>query len=296
VGQRQHRTALSSFAVAPTLVSALLAAMLAACGVVDFGASAGLPTSGQQYDGPLFVTDGRYGAAGQIVDCRHGARAGGFERAKVYDSGATSDTVQDALETAYSEGMFLEAPKVELAIAKTESDRVLLTYDDDAGEVRVAVVFHDGRATEGAGGDGWYRESWARCDLSEFPAPVAESYFGYQIWMTADGEPALTSKIVSFPGSEHCDWQSTTFLALGEGGPDGSRDAALYAAHPQAEIEPYLQGEYVADMPLPDDAVATPFSRDGGRLWLSPDRKYAYIGAPRSVEAWPRTQRAFGCE
>jgi hypothetical protein len=266
-----------------------LACVLAGCGTLS-GASASLPTAEQQYDGPLYVANGRYGAAGQVVDCRNGATAGGFERAEVYASGATSDSVADALETAYSEGMFLEVPKVDLAIAETEADRTLLTYADPAGAVKVAVVFHDGPGSEGAGGDGWYRESWARCDLSEFPEQVAASYFGYQIWTGADGEPALTTEIVSFPGPEHCDWQDTTFLSLR----DGSNDAAMYAEHPQAEIEQYMQGEYVADMPLPDDAVATPYSRDGRRLWLSPDDKYAYVGQPSSVEAWPRTQ--VGCD
>jgi hypothetical protein len=272
------------------LGTALLAAVLAACGTV-FGASAPLPTAKQQYDGPLYVAQGRYGAAGQAVDCRKGATAGGFERADVYAEGATSDSVQDALETAYSEGMFLEIPSVDLSVAKTEADRELLTYADDTGAVKVAVVFHDGPGSEGAGGDGWYRESWARCDFSEFPAQVAESYYGYQIWTGAGGAPALTTHIVSFPGSDHCDWQDTTFLSLGE----DSRQEAMYAEHPQPDIEEYLQGEYVADMPLPDDAVATPYSRDGRRLWLSPDKRYAYVGQQRSVEAWPRTKPGFGC-
>jgi hypothetical protein len=270
------------------IVLALLAATLVACGE-DSGAAADLPNAERQYDGSLHVIQGRYGAAGQVVECRNGAKAGGFERTEVYADGATSDTVEDALETAYSEGMFLELPDFELAIAKTEADRVLLTYTDD-GAVKVAVVFHDGPATEGAGGDGWYRESWARCDFSEFPERVAESYYGYQIWTSADGEPALTTKIVSFPGPEHCDWQRTTFLSLGEG-----RDNALYAQHPQRELVPFLQGEYVADMELPDDAVATAYSREGRRLWLSPDARYAYVGEPGSVDAWPRTQPGFGC-
>jgi hypothetical protein len=275
---------------ASRLVLVMFVAILAACGT-DSGVAAGLPGAEQRYDGPLYETEGRYGAAGQVVDCRNGARAGGFERAEVYAEGATSDTVQDALATAYSEGMFLEIPDVDLAVAKAEADRVLLTYAGDAGAVKVAVVFHDGNGTGGAGGDGWYRESWARCDFSEFPEQVAESYFGYQIWTGAGGEPALTSEIVSFPGSKHCNWQRTTFLSLG----GDSRDGALYAERPQSDIAQFMQGKYVADMRLPDDAVATPYSRDGRRLWLSADERYAYVGEPHSVEAWPRTQPGFGC-
>jgi hypothetical protein len=210
---------------------------------------------------------------------------------KMYSEGATSDSVEDALETAYSEGMFLELPKVDLAVAETDSDRELLTYADKAGAVKIAIVFHDGPATEGAGGDGWYRESWARCDISEFPADVAASFFDFQIWTRADGEPALTTQIVSYPSSEHCDWQDTTFLSFHE----GSRDQTMYAERPSPDMADYLKGKYVADLALPDDAVATPYSRDGRRLWLSADGRYAYVGQPRSVEAWPRLKKTFGC-
>jgi hypothetical protein len=187
--------------------------------------------------------------------------------------------------------MFLEAPRLDLSIAKTEAERVLLTYADPGGAIKEAVVFHDGAASAGAGGDGWYRESWARCDLSEFGDDIAASYFGYQLWRDADGEPALTRDIVSFPGSDHCDWEQTTFLAFGE----GTRHEVTYAAHPTPDIEDYLQGEFATDLPLPDNAAATPYSRDGRRLWLSPDKRYAYVGEPGSVEAWPRTKPGFGC-
>ena len=177
---------------------ALTAFLLAGCGD-DTGVSAiELPSADQQYDGPLYVEEGRYGAAGRVLECRHQPAAGGFASAEVFAEGATSDTVEEALETARSEGMFLELPELELEVAKVERDRVLLTYTVD-GAVRAALVFHDGPATEGAGGDGWYRESWARCDLSEFPDDVAESYFGYQLCTGPDGVPALTSDIVSYP-------------------------------------------------------------------------------------------------
>ena len=280
---RGHRRA------ALVAATALVAVLLAACGD-DSGAALDLPRAEQQYDGPLYVEEGRYGAAGDVLGCRHDPAAGGSAGGDVYADGATSDSVAKALATARSEGMFLELPDVELEIAKTESDRVLLTYSADE-TVRAAVIFRDGPATEGAGGDGWYRESWARCDLSEFPAEVAESYFGYQLWTGPDGLPALTSKVVSFPGAQHCDWQSTTFLALGE----GRRDQAMYAKDPQPELVEHMQGPYVDEMELPADAVTTPYSREGQRLWLSPDERYAYVGKPGSVEGWPRTKPGFGC-
>ena len=268
---------------------ALVAMLLGACGD-DSGATLDLPRADEQYDGPLYVDEARYGAAGEVLDCRMRPAAGAFQSAKEYGGGATSDDVALALDTARSEGLFLEVPVLDLAVAKTDRDRVLLTYTSE-NAVKAALIFHDGPATEGAGGAGWYLESWARCDLAEFPAEVAESFFGYQLWTGPDGLPALTSKVVSFPGSQHCDWQSTTFLALGE----GRRDQAMYAKDPQPELVEHMQGPYVDEMELPADAVTTPYSREGQRLWLSPDERYAYVGKPGSVEGWPRTKPGFGC-
>ncbi|MDQ4055754.1 MAG: hypothetical protein M3237_24105 [Actinomycetota bacterium] len=267
---------------APVAAMALTAVLAGACGDGS-GAALDLPRADQQYDGPLYVETGRYGAAGGVLGCRHRPAAGGFESSEVYAEGATSDSVAKALATARSEGMFLDLPDVDLEVAKTESDRVLLTYSaDDA--VRAAVIFRDGPATEGAGGDGWYRESWARCDFSEFPEEVAESYFGYQIWTGPDGEPALTTDIVSYPGPEHCDWQSMTFLSLGE--------KRTYVRHPPAELGQWVDGAFVPSMELPADAVDTGFRRDGRRLWLSPPGDRAYVGRPGDVEAWPKAHLA----
>lgn len=159
---------------------------------------------------------------------------------------------------------------------------MLLTYSVERAPL-AALIFRDGPATEGAGGEGWCLESWARCDFSEFPAEVAESYFGYQLWTGADGLPALTTEIVSFPGSEHCDWQSMTFLSLGEG-----KDETLFLRRPDEELRPFVATEFVDDMRLPDDAIATAYSRDGNRLWLSPAGDRVYVGRPGEVEAWPR--------
>jgi hypothetical protein len=269
---------------ATVAVLLLAASAISACGD-DSGTLGDLPRAAQQYDGPLLVAEGPYGAAGEVVECRHGPMAGGFESGEPYSGGATSDTAVEALETAWSEGMFLELPEVELAVAKEERRRVLLTYTAD-GAVRVAVVLRDGPATKGAGGDGWYRESWARCDFSELPDAVAEDYFGYQIWTGPDGEPALTSDIVSYPGPEHCDWQAMTFLTLGE--------KRTYVRHAPPALRRWVVGEFVASMELPADAVATGYRRGDHRLWLSPSGDRAYVGRAGHVQAWPRSR--LGCD
>lgn len=268
---------------AATAVVALAAgaALLTGCGD-DADSAIDLPRAEQQYDGPLHVEQGRYGAAGEVVECRHGPQDGSRARAGVYGDGATSDGVGEALETARSEGLFLSLPELDLEVAKTESDRVLLTHVA-ADATIAALIFRDGPGTEGAGGDGWYLESWARCDFSEFPTEVAESHFGYQLWDGADGRPALTTEIVSFPGAEHCDWQRMTFLSLGEG-----RDEMLFVRRPTAELRPYVATDFDDDLSLPDDAISTAYSRDGNRLWLSPAGDRVYVGRPGHVEAWPR--------
>ncbi len=265
------------------LLLVVVAGLLGGCG--DDADGLDLPRADQQYDGPLHLAGGRFGAAGRVVECDHGPTAGGSESGGVYAEGATSDTVEQALETARSEGMFLEMPEVELEVAKSEDDRVLLTYSSD-GAVKAALIFHDGPATEGAGGDGWYRESWARCDFSEFPDDVAQTYFGYEIWTGPDGVPALTTDIVSYPGPEHCDWQSMTFLTLD--------DRRTYVRHPLAEVRRFVDGEFVASMKLPAEAVDTGYRRDDNRLWLSPSGDRAYVGQPGDVEAWPRSHT--GCD
>ena len=142
---------------------------------------------------------------------------GGAEPDEPFAEGATSDSVEGALETAYSEGLFISLPDVDLAAAKVEGDRVLLTFAPASRPV-VALVFRDGPATEGAGGPGWYLESWARCDFADFPEQVAAD-FGYLLWRDAAGEPVPVRQVSSGPGAEHCGYDVMTFLYL-RGGRD----------------------------------------------------------------------------
>lgn len=240
-----------------------------------------LPDAATPYDGPLYDDSGRYGAAGEALACT--PAAGQFENADVYGGGATSDSVEQALETAVSEGLFLFAPTNEVRVAKAEGDRVMLTYEA-ADRILMALVFHDGPATEGAGGPGWYLEAAARCDFAEFPEAFAEKA-GYQLWRDADGEPAPVSTLYSAPGPEHCSWNSMVFLY--------AQDRHAYVREPTRELERFTAGPYHADIPLPDDASDTGYERDNRHLWLSADDNYVYVGSPRSVEAWPRFEA--GC-
>lgn len=243
----------------------------------------GSPTA-TAYDGPL-VAPGRYGAAGRAVDCLH-APTGSNHTADVYSEGATSNTARAAVDTAFSEGLFLDMPRVELAVAATEPDRELLTYEVD-GAVLLAVVVRDGPASPGAGGDGWYVETIARCDFSEFPEDDAQlgGLVDYGVWADAGGTSVPVTRVYSTPGPAHCDWQEMTFLVLGDG---GERRARIYVEAPIAELRGNMSGPYLTDTELPDDAVDTGWHRDGRRLWLAADDRYAYVGSTSSVDAWPR--------
>jgi hypothetical protein len=149
------------------------------------------------YDGPLDAA-GRFGAAGQAVDCVY-RPVGSRVTTTVYEGGATSDSPAGAVETAYSEGLFLSAPDVDLALAAQDDDRQLLTYEV-GGRVLMALLLHDGPATEGAGGAGWYVEAYARCDFAEFPEEVARTPLTpYLVWTDADGVPVPVARSTPHP-------------------------------------------------------------------------------------------------
>jgi hypothetical protein len=113
---------------------------------------------------------------------------------------------------------------------------------------------------------------------------------GLQIWTDHDGRPVWTRLVQSYAGSEHCDWQSMTFLQLGPG------EADIYVRAPTADLAEYFDEPYREHVPLPHDAVPTPYEREGKRLWLSADKTTAYVGSdPADVEAWPREIKPIGC-
>ena len=268
--------------IGAALGTVLLAAALLGCGDEDSAPDlSGFSDASTEYDGPLHVATGRYGAAGEALACD--PAVGQLSKSSVYGGGATSDTPAKALETAVSEGLFLLAPTDEMRLAKAEGDRVMLTYEADS-RILMALVLRDGPATEGAGGRGWYLEAFARCDFAEFPEAFAEKA-GYQLWHDADGEPAPVTKLYSAPGPAHCSWDSMVFLY--------AQDRHSYVREPTRELERFTAGPYHPDIPLPDDASDTGYERAGRHLWLAPDGTYAYVGTQRSVEAWPRFET--GC-
>ena len=178
-----RQIAMSSLAVALAALCAVT--LLAGCGDVDV--TAGKPAE-HSYEGPLHVArveamHPRAGAAGNVVDCTTWGR-GSSSGEGVYGAGATADSPAQALKVARSEGG--GGVQEGLLVAKEENDRVLYVIEVE-GVVKQAVIVRDGPATEGAGGSGWYVESWAHCDYSDLPRSFTDS-IGLQIWPTPMGE------------------------------------------------------------------------------------------------------------
>jgi hypothetical protein len=262
-------------------------------GLADDGVLVSDQPVDEPYDGPLYVEPedehgivARTGAAGLVVECATPVR-GGFQQG-VYGEGATADTLAEAFDTARSEWVFDGAYRG-YRLERDDGDRVLFTFAV-GDQVKQALIMRDGPATEGAGGPGWYVESWARCDLSELPDEVAADNGGTQIWEGPDGTRQPTTEIVSYPGPAHCDWQDSTFLYLGD------EQHAYVRKPPRYLMSDYFGEPFRSEMPLPSDAVDTGYARNGDRLWLSPDGLRAYVGTPEVVELWPRTVQRLGCE
>lgn len=244
-----------------------------------------------QYDGPLHLAEGegrhpRAGAAGDVVDCDAWGTGQAFQ-GEEYAEGATADDPEQAVRYAFSEGLFLSMPQ-ELKVAAETADRVLYVAEVD-GLPKAALIVHDGAGSEGAGGDGWYAESWAVCDAVELPGDFVEQS-GYEVWTDADGRSVPTTELEVVRGPEHCDWQDMTFLTLRRG------EDSTFVRNADPDLGDYFAEPYREHAELPADAVDTGFRHGDDRLWLAPDRARAYVGAtPGDVEVWPRTVQPLGC-
>ncbi|WP_127481323.1 hypothetical protein [Nocardioides pantholopis] len=275
----------------PLLVSIVLPLLvLAACGQPDQPD----PPASTSYDGPLHLPEGegrhpRAGAAGDVVDCEAWGTGSSF-RGDVYVEGATADTAAGAARTAASEGLWpLEAGDV---VRAAESEDRVLYVVEVAGVPKAALIVRDGLGAEGTGGNGWYAESWATCDIVELPADIVER-LGREVWTDAGGRIVPTRRLQVFRGAEHCGWQHLTLVSLGRypEGPTFIRGPVREPALRDLVAEPYL-----TRTTLPADAVDSGFHRGRDRLWLAADRSRAYLGAgPDAVELLPRLVEPLGC-
>jgi hypothetical protein len=220
------------------------------------------------------------GAAGRAVECdgeiRGGAAGDTWSRR---DGGSTPEEGLDAYFDIYQPDL----PEQGYRIERREGDRVLFSYDVE-GRTKVAVVVAEDQPRR----PGWGPETSAFCDLSEFPASYTEAR-GDEIWTDRDGSRVPTTEVISFPGAEHCDWQSAHVLSLGPKG-------RMYVRDPRGIFSSdLLTAAYDADVRMPADARDTGYHYHDWRLWLTPDRSTAYVRTSAGVEAWPAARSLFGC-
>ncbi|WP_147392048.1 hypothetical protein [Amnibacterium setariae] len=275
------------------------ALLLSGCGAGGLRISDDVPAERTPYTGPLVATpsaaDRRTpwewpGAAGRVVSCSSAPR--GQTVVGRNDEGAVAADPQAAIEVKRGEGLFLSSPTDALVRERDDGDRVLFTTSYD-GVARQAIIVRDGPSGPGTGakdGHGWYVESFATCDLADFPESVSRAR-GVQVWTDADGTRVPTSTVVSADGPAHCAWQSMTFLTLG----DGTKDPVSYVARPLQELGEYFDRPYREHVRVPSDARDTGWRREGRRIWIAADGRSAYVGAEDDAAAWPRPARPLGC-
>jgi len=237
----------------------------------------------------------RSGAAGLALECvGRPYQGGGGDYSDGLESvqGSPTQALQNWLE---SEG-WGQLPSSPYAVERDDGDRVLLSYDVDES-TKVAFVAADG-VRDYEDDEGWGIESWAACDPAELPASVTDS-LGIEVWANAEGARAPISRIQSYRGPEHCDWQDITFLVLDQGSAEGgSDDGETYVRDPGGDLEGLLRTTYDPRSKLPRDAVGTGLHRDGRQLWLVPSQQAAYLVSTADsadVERWPAAKDSIAC-
>ncbi|MET7689348.1 hypothetical protein ABZT06_15465 [Streptomyces sp. NPDC005483] len=243
------------------------------------------------YDGPMKVPrkelDGHTpqalrlasGAAGRALECvgeiYNGNGPDGWSR----DDGG--DSPEEGLKL-YFDLFDPGDPRSGYRVERRETDRVLYSYDV-GGRTKVAVVV----AKDQKGRPGWGPETSASCDPSELPAEWTASH-GYEIWTDRAGERVPTTEVSSGTGDDHCGWGQVRFLDLG---------GRAYARDPEGLLEPgMLTAAYDGSVALPANAHDTGYRYQDRELWLTGDRRTAYVRTRDGVEAWPLLKEHVACE
>jgi hypothetical protein len=257
--------------------------------IVDHGPA---PTP---YSGPLYVPvkamDGdsqeavlsESGAAGRALECDGEIHSGGF--GAEWGRGEGGSTPEEGLKLYFAIEQ-PDGPTTGYRRERREDDRVLYSFDVD-GRTKVAIVV----AKDQKNRPGWGPETGASCDPAELPAAFTDSK-EYEIWTGRDGKRVATTTLSSHAGAEHCDWQNVHFLGMGRGA-----HHRQYVRDPQGVLESeLLTAPYDGDVRMPGGAHDTGYRFKGWRLWLTDDRKTAYVRTPDGVEAWPLLRQSLGCK
>lgn len=257
-------------------VIATIALLVAGCGGSASGfeqAVASLPEL------ELFVTPvpdapdpaDRAGAAAMHVECVHPLWNGGWS-ADFGPPGAGS-TSDRALDAFLSSGLF-GLPAHGYALGGKAPDRVLYTYAvTDVPKVAIIVANES---------DGWRVETFASCDPAEYD-PTTDGQISIGVWTDDGGERVPTSIIMSLAGAEHCGWESVTYLLF---------ENRQYISDPEGVMDVPFVTAFDPAADLPSDAVDTGYRREDRELWLSQDRRVAYLVSGDRVETWPTPDTA----
>ncbi|MFF4056266.1 hypothetical protein ACFYZ8_16065 [Streptomyces sp. NPDC001668] len=243
------------------------------------------------YDGPLKVPTKELdehtpralrlasGAAGRALECAgeisNGNGPDGWSR------GDGGDSPEEGLKL-YFDLFDPGEPRSGYRVERREGDRVLYSYDV-GGRTKVAVVV----AKDQRDRPGWGPETSASCDPSELPADWTASH-GYEIWTDRTGERVATTEVSSRAGDDHCGWRKVHFLDLG---------GDTYARDPEGLLEPgMLTAAHDDSVTLPANSHDTGYRYEKRELWLSGDRRTAYVRTPDGVQAWPLLKAHVACK
>ncbi|MFK4103332.1 hypothetical protein ACI2L1_25285 [Streptomyces sp. NPDC019531] len=271
------------------LLAVLVAAAAVACGPGEDVVVEGIPAA-TPYDGPLNIPTKELdeytpravrlasGAAGRALECAGEISVGNGPEA--WGDGDGGDSPEDGLRL-YFDLLDPGVPRSGYRVERRETDRVLYSYDV-GGRTKVAVVV----AKDQKGRPGWGPETSASCDPSEFPASYTDSH-GVEIWTDRDGDRVPTTEVSSGPGDDHCGWRKVHFLDLGD---------RMYARDPEDLLEPgMLTAAYDGATEMPATAHDTGYRYQDWRLWLTDDKRTAYVRTPDGVEAWPLLKERAAC-
>jgi hypothetical protein len=266
------------------IVIATAAVLVAGCGsaVVDRD-----PSSTPPYGGPLDA-----GAAVGALECDGETP---YWRAEgVYGDGLA--TVQESAEAALEDymretGLSLSIPSEGYAVEREQQGRVLFSYDVD-GRTKVSLFAADG-VRDWNGDEGWGVRTWAQCDPSELPAEVTDD-LNIGVWEDESGKRVPVTRIQSFQGAEHCDWDDITFLLVG---PEEKADWYVRDTYGN-DLAGLLRTTYENVEAPPKGATDTGLRRDGRQLWIGPNQEAAYLVSlddAQNVERWPAAKRPIRC-
>lgn len=113
-------------------------------------------------------------------------------------------------------------------------------------------------------------------------------------WTDGGGEAVPSEALrLSSGTTEHCDWESATFLSIGLQEPLAGVDAGWfdqYVRDPEGLFADRLMAAFDPDASAPADAVFTGFSTGSVRLWLAESvGSAAFLELEDGTfEAWPR--------